>query len=172
MKKILNLSILFIIFSFVFTFCSRDESVDSLGFFQINGAEKININNVNVHEELNYNSTNTNHYTFIFTHIRNSTVNGIKTSKTVQLEVELPSTENLNGDFNYNSNSRKIVFGGTWYMNYDGTSQPIEQISEGTCTIKRNSTKNFTVNFLFKTLNGKLISGEYSGNVVLHDANN
>lgn len=171
MKKLISSFLLLLAFSLVFISCSRDDDDNAgTGFFQINNGEKIVISNTNVDEELNYNSTNTSHYTFIFMHLDNST-NGISTTKTVQLEVEFPKTENLNGDFNYTSSTRKILFDGTWYMNI-GTSQPIEQISEGSCTIKRNSTKSFTVNFSFKSLSGKIISGEYSGNVVLLNANN
>jgi hypothetical protein len=45
-----------------------------------------------------------------------------------------------------------------------------EQISsEGKCSIKRIGRDRFTVTFSFKTGPDRIISGEYSGKVIIHD---
>ncbi|WP_407481264.1 hypothetical protein [Elizabethkingia meningoseptica] len=172
MKKIFTLFILLSFFSFVFVACSsRDDSSSSSGYIQVN-AEKINIDNVNVHEKINSNGTNSNEYIFIFTNIGKSN-NGIRATKTVQLGIELPTTEQLNGDFNFKSNTRKISYASTWYMDFDGSNGVSKNIlSEGKCSIERKGENNFTVRFSFNIGEGESVTGEYSGRVILHNGKN
>ncbi len=49
--------------------------------------------------------------------------------------------------------------------------QNYNDLAQGTCTIKRNSTDNFTVSFSFKTAAGKTVNGEYSGKVSVQESN-
>ncbi|MCL1677860.1 hypothetical protein M2T92_02400 [Elizabethkingia miricola] len=172
MNRIFTVFTVLFTLSFMIFSCSGrdDDKGNPSGYIQISTNERLNIDNVNVHEMLNYNSTNKNVYIFSFTNIGKVNSNGITATKRVQMGVEFPNNEILDGDFNYQNSTRKMEYASTWYMDFDGASGKSEQISsEGKCSIKRIGRDRFTVTFSFKTGPDRIISGEYSGRVIIHD---
>ena len=53
----------------------------------------------------------------------------------------------------------------------DQLMQSYNDLTQGTCTVKRNSTDNFTVSFSFKTASGKTVNGEFSGKASVQESN-
>ncbi|AJW62225.1 hypothetical protein VO54_00739 [Elizabethkingia miricola] len=172
MNRIFTVFTVLFTLSFMIFSCSirDDDKGNPSGYIQISTNEKLNIDNVNVHEMLNYNFTNKNVYIFSFTNIGKVNSNGVTATKTVQMGVEFPNNEILDGDFNYQNSTRKMEYASTWYMDFDGASGKSEQISsEGKCSIKRIGRDRFTITFSFKTGSDRIISGEYSGKVIIHE---
>lgn len=168
MKKILSFSMLLLLaFSLLFVSCRSDEdSSSSNNYIQVDGVTKYKISSAVVMGFKAQDATDTNVYSVSFI-----STDGTSTAKTVQLAVEFPYNQTIDGTYTISSTTRYLD---DWLSSYTETSgsnsQSYNNLSVGTCTIKRNSTKNFTVTFSIKPSNGKVISGSFSGDVTLQES--
>lgn len=167
MKKIISFSMLLLAFSLVFISCNReDEGTSSNNYIQVDNGSKISVSNATVVGMKASNASGENFYNI-------SIVSTSGTSaKSVSLAVLFPYNQSIDGTYTITSSTRKLDDWLTSYVETSGTNiQTHNDLTQGTCTVKRNSTDNFTVSFSFKTASGKTLNGEYSGKVTIQESN-
>lgn len=160
MKKILSFSMLLLAFAFLFVSCSRDDedNSSSSNYIQVDGGTKYDISMAGVQGYKAQNSSETSNYAISLVSINGSS------AKTVMLALEFPYNQPIDGTYNITTPTRLLDETGTSYTEVNGSAQQVySDVTVGTCTVKRNSTDNFTITFSFKPSNGKVISGQYSG---------
>lgn len=165
MKKIISFSMLLLALTLVFVSCNREDDNTSSSiknYIQVDSGTKSQISLAGVTGYKAQDSSEKNEYEITFISTDGSS------AKNVMLSVEFPYNQLIDGTYNLTSSSRVLSKSGTTYQEVSGNSSQIySNLSSGTCTVKRNSTKNFTISFSIKPSNGKVISGEYSGDVTL-----
>lgn len=88
--------------------------------------------------------------------------------KTVQLGIDFPVSESINGTYSLNSRTRRIRDYSTWYTYFNGQNGVGEgNPSEATVTVTKNSGSSYNVIFSYKTETNKRITGQYNGNVII-----
>ena len=168
MKKLISSFVLLLALSLVFVSCGRDEdgvSSDS-NYIQVDNGSKLSVSNAAV---IGFKASDASEENFYSISLINASDNS---TKTVSLAFYFPYNQSIDGTYTITSTSRKLDDWLTSYAEINGTSmQNYNDLAQGTCTIKRNSTDNFTVSFSFKTAAGKTVNGEYSGKVSVQESN-
>lgn len=167
MKKLISSFLLLLAFSLVFISCSRDDDDSSSNnYLQIDNGSKLSISNASVAGFKASDASEENYYTISLTNVSGTT------SKTASLAIFFPYNQSIDGTYTITSTTRKLDDWLTSYAEFNGSSlQSYNDLTQGTCTVKRNSTNDFTVSFSYKTVSGKTISGEYSGKVTIQESN-
>lgn len=168
MKKLISLSMLLLAFSFVFISCSRDddEGSSSSNYIQVDNGSKLAVSSAAVMGFKASDASEENFYTITL-------INTAGTStKMASLAIYFPYNQSMDGTYTLTSTSRKLD---DWLSSYaetiGSTMQSYNDLTQGTCTVKRNSTDNFTVSFSFKTASGKTVNGEFSGKASVQESN-
>jgi len=168
MKKLISGFLLLLAISLVFISCNRDDDSGSSSnnYLQIDNGSKLSISNVAINGFKASDASEENYYTISLSNVSGTT------SKTASLAIYFPYNQSIDGTYTITSTTRKLDDWLTNYAEFNGSSlQSYNDLTQGTCTVKRNSTNDFTVSFSYKTTSGKTVSGEYSGKVTIQESN-
>lgn len=144
--------------------CSNDDEVTVDNYFQVDGGVHYDIDNAVVQGFVAEDSSEENYYGISFSSQQNSII------RNVQLAIFFPFNQSIDGTYTIIGTTRNLD---SWLSNYsifqNNSSQAFNDLSAGTCTVERNSNNNFDITFSITLNNGQVVSGQYSGSVVLQE---
>ncbi len=147
-----------------FTSCSKESEEEVDNYLQVDGGTHYKITQATVMGFIAQNGEEENYYLISLVAQEGST------TRIVQLAIFFPYNQSINGTYTIPESSRYL---NSWLSNYSITEnsniQSFNDLSEGTCAVDKVSSNNFKITFSIKPNNNQVITGQFSGTVILQE---
>lgn len=168
MRKLLFISLVLIAMSCVFSSCRKDDAEEeeitqNVGTFKVDGnVYKITQGVVQGHKSTASGQSSDYNFSFI--------AQEGDVSRIVRIAVYFPYNQEMNGNYTLEHATKGVdSFLSSYSVQTGTTMDSSNDLTQGTVTVKRNSTSNFTFVFSIKPSNGKTITGEFNGEAMVQE---